>query len=46
MPRSAIFWAGLLLVCFSLGGCDKCGHPIKLNAPSVPDACYETPQDK
>jgi len=33
---------GLLLSCLA-GGCDKCGDPIKFNAPSLPNACYESP---
>lgn len=30
-----------ILVGFLLAGCDKCGHRVKFNAPSLPDACGE-----
>jgi len=46
MRRSAISLAGLILVCLTLGGCDKCGHPIRFNTPSLPNACYEDQQEK
>ena len=30
-----------VLVGFLLAGCDKCGHRVKFNAPSLPDSCGE-----
>jgi hypothetical protein len=38
--------AGLILASFALAGCDKCGDPIKFEAPGAPKSCYDTPQEK
>jgi hypothetical protein len=46
MRRILLTLAGLFLASFSLAGCDKCGDPIKFNAPSEPKTCYDTPHDK
>ncbi|MEJ0093278.1 MAG: hypothetical protein WDN46_07545 [Methylocella sp.] len=46
MRRILLTLAGLVMASFSLAGCDKCGDPIKFNAPSQPKSCYDTPHDK
>ena len=32
-------FTGLTLVALAVGGCDKCGHRVHLNAPSIQHAC-------
>jgi hypothetical protein len=36
-------WLGVFIGLFLLAGCDKCGHPVKFNVPSIPDACNQEP---
>ncbi len=43
-PRLAL--AALALASLALAGCDKCGDPIKFNAPSIPKSCYGVSQNK
>jgi len=43
MRRISFSLAGLILGCLVLGGCDKCGDPVKFN---VPNACYDAPRGK
>ncbi|WP_158808218.1 hypothetical protein [Beijerinckia sp. L45] len=39
MQRTILRLACLLVVTLGAAGCDKCGTPVKFNAPSVPNAC-------
>ncbi len=39
-------FVGLILASLALAGCDKCGDPIKFNAPSLPKSCYGVNQSK
>jgi hypothetical protein len=43
---SRLAFAGVLLAALALGGCDKCGDPVKFNAPSLPKSCYGITQEK
>ncbi|HET6375699.1 MAG TPA: hypothetical protein VFF88_06590 [Methylocella sp.] len=46
MRRLALALAGLTGFCLLAAGCDKCGEPVKINAPSFSSACHGTPQPK
>ena len=46
MPCRAVFLFAALVTSLLISGCDKCGDPIKLNLPSLPGACYDTPGQK
>jgi hypothetical protein len=46
LPASRLAVAGLLLACLTLAGCDKCGNPVKFNAPSLPKSCYGISHEK
>lgn len=46
MRRISLTLARFFLSCLAIAGCDKCGEPIKFNAPSLPSACYDAPHDK
>ncbi len=37
--RMSIMWLGLASVCVVAAGCDKCGHRIDINTPSIQKAC-------
>ncbi len=39
MNQTILRLACLLIVALGTAGCDKCGTPVKFNAPSVPNAC-------
>jgi len=43
-PRLVL--AAVALAALALAGCDKCGDPVKFNAPSLPKTCYGVNQDK
>ena len=32
-------WLGLVAVSLVVAGCDKCGHRIEINTPSIQKAC-------
>ena len=38
--------AAAALSAFALAGCDRCGDPVKFNAPVFPKVCYETTQQQ
>ncbi|HET6378065.1 MAG TPA: hypothetical protein VFG05_07130 [Methylocella sp.] len=44
MRRLALALACLTFLCLLAAGCDKCGEPVKINAPSLSAACHGTPQ--
>ncbi len=46
MRRILLTLVGLVLVGFALAGCDRCGDPVKFNAPSAPKSCYDTSHEK
>lgn len=44
--RLALHFAGLVICCLFVAGCDKCGEPIKFNVPGLPGACYDGQRQK
>ena len=34
--------AATALSALALAGCDRCGEPVKFNAPTFPKVCYDT----
>ncbi len=46
MPRYRRSVLALVALGLLLAGCDKCGNPVHLNAPSIPKTCYGDPVDK
>lgn len=41
MRSTALRLAGLLLVAVLLSACDKCGEPVKFNAPWKTKTCHD-----
>ncbi len=48
MRRNRTAWLAFagFLASLALGGCDKCGDPVKINAPSLPKSCYGVSQSR
>ncbi|WP_395664254.1 hypothetical protein [Methylocella sp.] len=44
--RARLALAAVALSAFALAGCDRCGGPVKFNAPVFPKVCYDTGKDK
>ena len=34
------------LASLALAGCDRCGDPVKFNAPTFPKVCHGVPMEK
>jgi hypothetical protein len=39
-------FASLAFLALVLGGCDRCGDPVRINIPGDPKSCYETTPQK
>ncbi|WP_395697720.1 hypothetical protein [Methylocella sp.] len=43
---SRLALAAAALSCLALAGCDRCGDPVKFNAPTFPKVCHGVPMER